>query len=122
MRELDEKLDEDTSFAKQLVEYDNKNRLAWEELEYFNKSGDFKWKHPILQQKHSIKQLVDLKKKDPKGFLDKYTNANKNITRYQSQLTQKKYDSEEEKQRIEQNLYKHTQQSELMASLLNEYS
>jgi hypothetical protein len=60
MKDIDSRVDENPQLAGELVQALIRNRLGWSELEKYQDTGDFLWKHPILRKKkeyHELRQL-----------------------------------------------------------------
>ena len=108
MREIDVLLDEKPSLAIELVELDNRNRLAQKELQLYNDQKTFHCKHPIVQQRQQyddqLAELYEMKRTSPDAFLKEITNVTQNIRRIKSNINKKKYKDENEKASWEKNL------------------
>lgn len=96
MKELSTTIDTNTNKAGKMVADDLSNHLAFLELESFNNEGKFIYNHPILAEYRHEKQLEALRKADPERFMNDLINADKNITRYKSQIKNEKYKTKEE--------------------------
>lgn len=79
-----------------LVKYDELNRLAFNELEQFNKHQVFLFKHPLVFKRKLEEQLDALRRSDPADFMKQLANAKSNITRYNSMIKNNKYKNDEE--------------------------
>ena len=95
---LNVELEEDPDKAGQMVANDLSNHLAFVELSNYNEHGRFLYKHPILAAYKIENELEKLRKVNPAGFMTDLVNADKNVTRYRSQLKNKKYKNEVERQ------------------------
>mgnify|MGYP001105366304 CR=1 FL=1 len=96
MQQLDKVIDDEPELAGKMVAMDERNRLAFLELESYQSSKKFLYKHPILRS-YKIKNKLDaLRKSDPERFMKDLINASKAIARYESKINNKKYKSEEE--------------------------
>jgi hypothetical protein len=108
MREISAQLDERPDLALEMVELDNRNRLAHKELQMYNDHRLFLYKHPFTQQRRQydeqLSELCDLKQNDPSALTAEIANVVQNIRRIRSNLNKKKYKSDAEKQAWEQNL------------------
>jgi hypothetical protein len=108
MKELDAQLDDHPEFALEIVELDNRNRLAHKELQVYNDHRIFLCKHPLAlerkQYEDRLTELYALKRTDPDALLTEITNLVQNIRRIRSNLAKQKYKSDEEKQSLEKNL------------------
>jgi len=103
----------------QLAELRNRNLLAFEELQCFNDTGRFRYRHPLIVH-HSLRaELSELKKKDPDAFLDRYANARDNVKRYKSFLNS---DTRNEHQKAldRENLKKHQSRAEVFREVLQD--
>jgi len=121
MRDIDRVLDSKPSKKRiiQLVELRNRNLLAFEELQHFNDTGRFRYKHPLIVH-HSLRaELAELKKKDPDAFLEQYANARDNVKRYKSFLNSKTRD-EQKKVLDQENLKKHQSRAAIFREVLQE--
>lgn len=96
MQELNASIDTNTDQAGEMVANDLSNHLAFCELDEYNKTGKFLYKHPILAAYRQDKKLEALRKADPERFMNDLINADKSITRYKSQIKNKKYKNQEE--------------------------
>ena len=88
MRELDKALD-DKPTARQvalMAETRIRNLLCFRELETFNKSGTWMYKHPLIIHRSERYSLVELYKRNPERFLKEYANCAHNVKRYTSYL------------------------------------
>jgi len=108
MQEIALLLDDKPELSIEMVELDNRNRQAHKELQLYNDHKTFHYKHPIVarrkQYDDQLAELYDLKRSNPDALLREITNTTQNIRRIRSNLTRKKYKSEEEKQSWEENL------------------
>ena len=108
MREIAVLLDDKPELAIEMVNLENRNRQAHKELQLYNDHKTFLYKHPIvLRQKQyddQIAELYQLKRTNPDALLNEITNVKQNIRRIQSNINNKKYKSDEEKQSWEDNL------------------
>jgi hypothetical protein len=110
MQEIDILLDEKPELAIETVTLDRRNRQAHKELQSFNDTASFLYKHPFVVKKKLYNdlyaELTQLRRTDPASFLNEIANVTQNIRRIQSNLNKKKYKSQEEKTSWEQNLEK----------------
>jgi hypothetical protein len=108
MKDLHEVLDNHPERAGEMVELDIRNRQAWKELHHFELTGDFLWKHPVLQKKKAEKALRKLKEDDPAAFMNIYVqNKNKNK-------------DEKESVHWQSHIERFTEENELIEKILNE--
>ena len=82
----------------QYTDADFRNHIAHLELKHFEQHKTFLFKHPLLLQFKLENELRTLKTVNPRKFIQEITNTSKNITRYQSQITNNRFKNEEEKQ------------------------
>ena len=121
MKEIDAVVDKEPTEQRiiDLAELYNRNRLAFNELRYFNDKGKWRNKHPLIVH-HSIRsKYQDLLKEDPGGFLAEYTNTANNVNRYKSFLNNKDR-SPNQKEKDRENLLKHTERETIMREVLEE--
>jgi hypothetical protein len=99
MQNLDKILDKEPTLdnIRQMVTDDERNRLSFLELEAYQKTGAFLYKHPILTKHKTTNDLEALRKANPERFMSELVNADKNITRYRSQIKNNKYKDDEER-------------------------
>ena len=76
---------------------DDRNYLAFQELKYYEKHGEFLYLHPLLQAHKQQNELEILRKTNPGEFTSQMVNAQKSIERYQSRINNKKYRDEKER-------------------------
>lgn len=88
MKELDKVLDTaPTSGAvMQMVELRIQNLLAFSELQSYNDTGKFLYRHPLISHKSERSELEQLLKKDPQEFLRRHKCVLDNIRRYEAKL------------------------------------
>jgi len=121
MREIDAVIDEKPTKkrVKDLVELRNRNLLAFEELQHFNDTGTFRYRHPLIIHYSLRAELLELKRKNPDEFLNQYANARDNVKRYSSFLNRKTR-SKEQKEKDQENLKKHEDRTEVFKEVLQE--
>ncbi len=103
--------------VEELAELRIRNLLCFEELEAFNDTGKFVFKHPLVQQYSLHATLTDLLRNDPDKFLKEYRNTANNVSRYQSYLKTKPA-SEKNKEKWEAQLKKHQDRAFIMTEIL----
>lgn len=81
---------------KQFCSDDDRNYLAFQELRYFEKHGEFLYLHPLLQSYKQENELEILRRSNPREFAKQMLNAQKSIERYTSRINNKKYKNEKE--------------------------
>jgi len=83
--------------AQTFVNADTRNHIAFLELSHYEKNKTFLYKHPLLIEYKLEKELEQLRKLDPEKFMRDLINADKSITRYRSQISNKKYKNDDER-------------------------
>ncbi len=122
MIEADQALDKNPNSyedIKKLVENDIRNKLGWNELQSFNDTGNFLWKHTILAHHKIRNELTRLKKENPEKFMRDFVNADKSITRYQSKINNNKFKNDTEKESFENHIQKFKEKKSIMTELIN---
>ena len=113
-------LDTQPELAVEMVEFDNRNRLAHKELQLYNDHKAFHYEHPLLKQKKEYEalfaELQALKENNPAEFISEMVNVVQNIRRIKSNINNKKYKDDTEKNNWESNL----QKAELRRQILEE--
>ena len=102
-----------------LADLRNRNILSFKELESFNSSGTWLNKHPLLEQYSLRYQLRDLLEKKPDEFMDDFIKTSGYVSRYKSYLNNKTR-SEEQHEKDQKNLQKHSEIEQIMRELLSE--
>jgi hypothetical protein len=90
---LDSADDRQTS---EFIDADTRNHLAFLELSNYEQHKTFLYLHPLLSRYKFEAELNQLRISNPDEFMNQTINAGKNITRYQSQINNKKYKNKEE--------------------------
>lgn len=78
----------------ELAEARIRNLMCFRELESFNNTGKFLFKHPLLVFKTERQKLEELLRDNPDQFLNEYANCRENVKRYTSYLKSPKYTKE----------------------------
>jgi hypothetical protein len=89
----------DSANDQEVIEYidaDTRNHLAFLELSKYEKDKTFLYLHPLLTRYKLEVSLNELRINNPEEFMNQSINASKSITRYQSQINNKKYKDKEE--------------------------
>lgn len=88
MKQLDKQLEESPTpeAVAALAELRIRNLQAFAELQSFNDTGKFLFKHPILFGRSEFSELLHLFKTAPEEFLRKHKNVLDNIRRYKAYL------------------------------------
>lgn len=98
---------------------DDRNYLAFQELSYFEKKGEFLYLHPLLQTHKQQNQLDILRKTNPGEFATQLVNAQKSIERYKSRINNKKYTSDHELHAWNQLINEYERKLKIMQILLS---
>ena len=120
MKQLDELLETapTAQAVAEMAELRIRNLQAFAELQFFNDTGKFLCKHPILFGRSEIAQLMKLLKADPAEFLRRHKNVLDNIKRYRSYL--KRNDRKENRDTDRKNLERHIQRERLFKMVLEQ--
>lgn len=89
-------LDKDLSQLPSFCDDDDMHTRAFEELNHYNITQTFLYIHPITSGHKETNRLEALLISSPGAFLDECTNAQKNVTRYNSLINKQKYKDEEQ--------------------------
>lgn len=101
-----------------MAELRNQNLLAFSELEAFNETGKWRYKHPLIKHHSEQSMLEELRKTNPEEFLKQYAACNANVKRYTSYLKSPK--REEKRKSDRENLAKHTEREALFKSIISD--
>jgi predicted nucleic acid-binding Zn-ribbon protein len=108
MQEIHFILDDKPELSLEMIELDNRNRQANAELQAFSKHKVFAYKHPLVVRRKKyddlLSELYELKRTDPRKLINEIANVIQNIRRIQSNIKRKKYKTDEEKEKWEENL------------------
>ena len=120
MKQLDELLDKQPTKRSviDIAELRNRNLLAFSELQHFNDTGTFLFKHPLIVNRSEHAELKRLCVNDPLEFLRKYKNCSDNIRRYESFL--KRADRVDKKSKDKENLRRFRDKEAIFKSILEE--
>ncbi len=120
MVELDKKLDSKPTSrdVARMAELRIRNLQAFSELQTFNDSGKWKYKHPLIIHMSERFQLEELMKRNPERFLKEYANCASNVKRYRSYLKNKSRTDKRESDK--KNLQKHRERQTIFENILNE--
>lgn len=102
-----------------LIELDELNRLAFMELEHYNKHAKFLFKHPRLQKNKLCNEFEILLENNPAAFMKKSGSFTQNISRYKSHIKQKKYKNKEELVQWENHIKAAEEKLEIMQVLIS---
>lgn len=86
--QLDKVLDNEPNEndVKQMAELRIRNLLAFDELQSFNDTGFFLYKHPLIKNRGESIELESLLKEDPEEFLRKHRCTLDSVRRYESYI------------------------------------
>jgi hypothetical protein len=101
-----------------LLHDEERNILAFKELEHYNAHGSFLYVHELTLKHKQYNKLERLRRADPEGFGKELINADKSITRYKSMIKNRKYKDRAERVAWEQHIIKFEEKKEIMARLL----
>lgn len=93
-----------------------RNLQAFAELEHYNRSGTWRFKHPLTIHMSEQFSLMELYKRNPERFLKEYANCAHNVKRYKSYL--KNEDRKERRKTDRENLKRHQQRQTLFEDIL----
>lgn len=118
MKQLDEQLDKNPTerAVTDMAELRIRNLLAFEELQSFNDTGKFRYKHPLIIRQSERAQLEELLRKNPQEFLRYHKNVLDNIRRYESHL--KRADRESRRAQDKENLHRHREREAIFKAIL----
>ena len=122
MKKLDEVLDKKpkANDVAQMAELRIRNLLAFDELQSYNDTGKFLYKHPLLKGKSEFDELVKLFRTDSTEFLHKHKNVLDNIKRYKSYLKRK--DRKDRRSSDRENLHRHQECERMFKRGREQYS
>ena len=121
MEKIDSIIDNEPTakLVRDLAELRNRNLLAFDELQSYNDTGEFKLKHPLIIHYSLKSELLKLKKNNPDRFLEEYANTRDNVKRYSS-FTKSKSRSDNQKLKDKENLKKHQIKESVFKEVFNE--
>ena len=122
MTKLDEALDEKPtkSDVAQMAELRIRNLQCFAELQSYNDTGKFLYKHPLLKDKSEFNELVKLFRTDSSEFLHRHKNVLDNIKRYKSYL--KRNDRQDRRASDRANLRRHQECERMFKMVMEQYS
>lgn len=118
MKVLDQELDQKptTQKVKRMAELRIRNLLAFSELQSYNDTGKWRYKHPIIAHQSERSQLEELRRTNPQEFLKQYAACNANIKRYASYLKNSSREDRRDKDKF--NLTRYKEREVLFKSIL----
>lgn len=98
MHSFDQVVDNDPSAENiaGLIVNDIENKQCFEELKHYNDKAQFLFIHPLTKELQEVDRLRAMRKNNPELFASELVNCNLSITRYKSQIKNKKYKSPQE--------------------------
>ena len=120
MKQLDELLEKERNAqaVADMAELRIRNLQAFAELQSFNNTGKFLYKHPLLFGRSEIAQLIKLLRTDPAEFLRQHKNVLDNIKRYRSYI--KRTDRKNRRADDLKNLERHREREKLFKMVLEQ--
>lgn len=101
-----------------MAELRNQNLLCFQELQSFNATGKWLYKHPLIGNQSERIQLQTLRKNDPAEFLRQYSATEGNIARYKSFLKNPKREDKRTTDRL--HLQSHCERAAIFKSILDD--
>lgn len=117
---LDKVLD-DTPTSKDIIrmaELRIRNLQAFSELQTFNDSGTWRYKHPLIIHMSERFQLEELRRRNPEQFLKEYANCAHNVKRYTSYIKNDK--RADKRKQDKESLTKHVERQTIFENILSE--
>lgn len=93
-----------------------RNLQAFDELQQFNDSGKWRYRHPLIVHMSERFALEELKRRNPERFLKEYANCAHNIKRYSSYL--KNIGREDKRKTDKLNLKKHQERQTIFEDII----
>lgn len=120
MKQLDELLETKPTpqAVADMAEVRIRNLQAFAELQSFNDTGKFIFKHPLLFGRSEFAELLRLLKSDPAEFLRLHKNVLDNIKRYRSYI--KRQDRQDKRKQDRQSLQRHQERERLFRMVLEQ--
>lgn len=118
MLHLDKILDS-TPTAKdvsQMAELRIRNLQAFDELQSFNDSDKWRYKHPLIIHMSERFSLEELRHKNPERFLKEYANCAHNVKRYTSYIKNQSRKDKRDQDKI--NLKKHKERQTIFEDII----
>lgn len=102
--------------VKRMADLRIRNLQAFGELQSYNDSGKWRYKHPLIVHMSERFSLLELKRRDPEQFLRESANCSHNVKRYTSYLKNEKRADKRESDR--QNLEKHKERQVIFEDII----
>ncbi|HMM18501.1 MAG: hypothetical protein PHV66_00235 [Bacteroidales bacterium] len=93
-----------------------RNLQAFDELQQYNDSGKWRYKHPLIVHMSERFALEELRRRNPEKFLKEYANCAHNIKRYKSYL--KNQNRTDKRSSDKQNLQKHKERQTIFEDII----
>jgi hypothetical protein len=124
MQEIDVLIDDSPNLSIELIQNEIQNRLAHNELQSYNDTHRFLYKHPFAirskERSNQYDELLKLKRENTEGFLSEITNVTQNIRRIESQIKQQKYKDADTLVSWRQNLERAKTRYSLICLIINQ--
>lgn len=101
-----------------LAELRIRNLQAFSELQEYNDSGKWRYKHPLIIHMSERFQLEELRRRNPEQFLKEYANCSHNVKRYKSYIKNDK--RSDRRKQDKENLSKHTERQTIFENILSD--
>lgn len=95
-----------------------RNLQAFDELQSYNDTGRFLFKHPLLSSRSEFSELLALFKRDPAEFLHRHKNVLDSIRRYKSYI--KRADRKDRRASDRLNLQRYKERDEMFKMILEQ--
>ncbi len=120
MKELDVKLDNSPTEGDviEMARLRERNLLSFKELQSYNDSDNWNYKHPLIVHMSERFILEELRRRNPEQFLKEYSNCANNVRRYKSFLKNKSRAGSRKRDR--ENLKKHRERLAIFESILSD--
>jgi hypothetical protein len=92
-----------------------RNLQAFSELQSFNDSGCWRYKHPLIVHQSERFSLEEMKRKNPEKFLKEYANCAYNVKRYTSYI--KNESRADKRKQDKENLKKHRERQAIFEDI-----
>ena len=118
LKQLDEQLETDPTVRSviEMAETRIRNLQAFAELQSYNDTGDFRYKHPLILHRSEHSKLEKVLKEDPAEFLRLHKCCLDNIRRYESYL--KRNDREQFRAKDKALLRRHRTRADLFKTII----
>lgn len=93
-----------------------RNLQAFDELQIFNDSGKWRYKHPLIIHMSERFSLEELRRRNPEKFLKEYANCEHNVKRYSSYI--KNPTRSDKLKQDKENLKKHRERQTIFQDII----